>query len=269
MKFGIIVVLILFFFAAFGPLIVPYPEDQGKVSHLEDALQPPSLKHLFGTDNLGRDIFSRTIIGTRISLGVSLLVVCSSILIGIILGLVAGYFGRWVETVIMRITDVFVSIPRLLLPVAFSGVLGPSLQNSMLALIITWWPWYVRLLVGEIKVTKEKEYIEAAKGVGVGVFRMLFRHILPNSMSSLVVQGTLDIGWAIMMCGTLGFIGLGAQPPTPEWGALVASGRTYMPDFWWWSTFPGLFIFIAVMGFNMIGDGLRDFLDPKTRFQVG
>lgn len=266
---GLLIVLSLIVIAFLAPYITPYPEDIGKVAHLTHALEPPSWEHLFGTDDIGRDIFSRVLFGTRLSLQVGVMVVALSLVIGIILGLSAGYFGGWIEIAIMRVTDIFVSVPRLILPVAFSGVLGPSLHNAMLALIITWWPWYVRLLVSEVKLVKEKEYIKAAEALGGSSARIMFRHVLPNSMTALLVQGTLDIGWAIMMCATLGFMGIGAQPPTPEWGVMVARGRTYMPDFWWWSTFPGLFIFIAVMGFNMVGDGLRDLLDPRTRYRVG
>lgn len=266
---GFLIVFCLMLVAIFAPYIAPYSEDTGKVAHLSQALRPPSWEHLFGTDDVGRDIFSRVLFGTRLSLQVGVMVVVVSLIIGIALGLSAGYFGGWIEMAIMRLTDIFVSVPRLILPVAFAGVLGPSLRNAMLALIITWWPWYVRLLVSEIKSVKEKEYIKAAEALGASAVRIMFRHILPNSVTALVVQGTLDIGWAIMMCATLGFIGIGAQPPTPEWGVMVARGRAYMPDFWWWSTFPGLFIFIAVMGFNMLGDGLRDLLDPRTRSRVG
>ena len=166
--------------------------------------------------------------------------------------------------VIMRITDIFVSIPRLILPVAFTGIMEPSLRNATLALVLTWWPWYVRLLVSEAKTVKEKEYVKATRALGAGHLRLMFRHVLPNSLSAIVVQGTLDLGWAIMMCATLGFIGIGAQPPTPEWGVMISNGRAYMPDYWWWSTFPGIFIFLAVMGFNMVGDGIRDILDPRV-----
>lgn len=263
--FGFFTIFSLVIMAIFAPYITPYPEDIGKVCHLSDTVEPPSWRHLFGTDNIGRDVFSRVIFGTRLSIQVGATVVVLSLIIGIVLGLLAGYLGGWTEMIIMRVTDIFVSVPRLILPVAVSGIMTPSLRNAMLALVITWWPWYVRLLVSEVKTVKNRDYIKAAEALGVNTARIMFRHVLPNSMTPLIVQGTLDIGWAILMCATLGFIGVGAQPPTPEWGAMVARGRVYMPSYWWWSTFPGLFIFITVIGFNMLGDGLRDILDPRTR----
>jgi len=262
-RLGAGIILILVLIAVLSPYIAPYPQDAGKTCHLTDALKPPSWKHLFGTDSVGRDILSRTLLGSRISLQVGVTVVGLALTIGIVLGLIAGYFGGWIEMAVMRVTDVFVSVPRLLLPVAFAGVMQPSLRNATTALVITWWPWYVRLLVSEVKSTREKNYIEAAKALGASSTRIMLRHILPNSVTAIVVQATLDIGWAIMACATLGFLGIGAQPPTPEWGTLVAAGRSYLPDYWWWSTFPGLFIFLAVLGFNLLGDGLRDMLDPR------
>ena len=262
---GTAMVASVFLIGLLAPYLAPYPEHQGAVTMYEQALAPPSLEHPFGTDRMGRDILSRVLFGARISVIISLMVVGSALTIGIPLGLTAGYVGGRVEMLIMRVTDVFVSIPRLILPVAVAGALGPSLRNVMLALIVTWWPWYVRLLRSEVKEIKEQEYIQAVEGLGASKIRVMFVHVLPNSVTSLLVQATMDLGWVILTAATLSFIGIGAVPPTPEWGLMVARGREFMPMYWWYSVFPGLFIFITVMGFNLLGDGLRDILDPKSR----
>jgi peptide/nickel transport system permease protein len=253
--------------AVFAPVIAPYPEDVGSVTKFSSSLQGPSAEHLFGTDRLGRDIFSRVLFGARISLRIAVFVVGAALGVGVPLGLTAGYLGGRVEMLIMRITDVFVSVPRLILPVAVAGALGPSLTNVMLALIVTWWPWYVRLLRSEVKEVKEAEYVQAVEGLGAGKLRVMFYHLLPNSITSLLVQATMDMGWVILVAASLSFIGIGASPPTPEWGLMVARGREFMPTYWWYSVFPGVFIFINVMGFNLIGDGLRDILDPRSRME--
>jgi peptide/nickel transport system permease protein len=264
---GIAMVLSIAVIAVLAPLVAPYPEDVGSVTKFSQSLQPPSAEHPFGTDRLGRDIFTRVLFGARISIRIAVFVVGAALSIGIPLGLAAGYVGGRVEMLVMRVTDVFVSIPRLILPVAVAGALGPSLENVMLALIVTWWPWYVRLLRSEVKEVKESEYIEAIEGLGAGKLRVMFVHLLPNSLTSLLVQATMDMGWVILVAASLSFIGIGASPPTPEWGLMVARGREFMPTHWWYSVFPGAFIFITVMGFNLIGDGLRDILDPRSRME--
>jgi peptide/nickel transport system permease protein len=264
---GIMMVLFIALLGLLAPLIAPYPEHVGSVTNFENSLQPPSSEHLFGTDRLGRDIFSRVLFGARISVKIAVSVVGAALAIGIPLGLAAGYIGGRVEMLVMRVTDVFVSVPRLILPVAIAGALGPSLRNVMLALVITWWPWYVRLLRSEVKEAKSDEYVEAIEGLGAGKIRVMFVHLLPNSLTSLLVQATMDMGWVILVAASLSFIGIGASPPTPEWGLMVARGREFMPTYWWYSVFPGLFIFITVMGFNLIGDGLRDILDPRSRME--
>ncbi|WP_135806385.1 ABC transporter permease [Halorussus marinus] len=264
---GIGMVLFIALIGLLAPVIAPYPSHVGSVTEFGQSLQPPSSEHLFGTDRLGRDIFSRVLFGARISMKIAVFVVGAALSIGIPLGLAAGYIGGRVEMLIMRVTDIFVSIPRLILPVAVAGALGPSLENVMLALIVTWWPWYVRLLRSEVKEVKESEYIQAIEGLGASRLRVMFVHLLPNSLTSLLVQATMDMGWVILVAASLSFIGIGASPPTPEWGLMVARGREFMPTHWWFSVFPGLFIFINVMGFNLIGDGLRDILDPKSRME--
>lgn len=264
---GIGMVLFIALLGLLAPIIAPYPGHTQSVTYFDQSLQPPSAEHLFGTDRLGRDIFSRVLFGARISVKIAVSVVGAALAIGIPLGLAAGYVGGRVEMVIMRVTDVFVSVPRLILPVAIAGALGPSLRNVMIALVITWWPWYVRLLRSEVKEIKSEEYVEAVEGLGAKKLRVMFVHLLPNSLTSLLVQATMDMGWVILVAASLSFIGIGASPPTPEWGLMVARGREFMPTYWWYSVFPGLFIFITVMGFNLIGDGLRDILDPRSRME--
>lgn len=264
---GLAMVLLILLLGIFAPIIAPYPGHTQSVTNFEDSLQPPSLEHPFGTDRFGRDIFSRVLFGARISMKIAVFVVGAALSIGIPLGLAAGYVGGRVEMLVMRVTDVFVSIPRLILPVAVAGALGPSLENVMLALVVTWWPWYVRLLRSEVKEVKSDEYIQAVEGLGARKLRVMFVHLLPNSLTSLLVQATMDMGWVILVAASLSFIGIGASPPTPEWGLMVARGREFMPTHWWYSVFPGLFIFITVMGFNLIGDGLRDILDPRSRME--
>lgn len=262
---GIVMVLFVVLVGLSAELIAPYPDHVGSVTNLDQRLEGPSAAHPFGTDGLGRDVFSRVLFGAQISIRIAVLVVGSALTIGIPLGLAAGYVGGRLEMLIMRVTDVFVSVPRLILPVAVAGALGPSLRNVMLALIVTWWPWYVRLLRSEVKEVKEAEYVQAVEGLGASKVRIMFRHLLPNSITSLLVQATMDMGWVILVAASLSFIGIGASSPTPEWGLMVANGRQFMPAHWWYSVFPGLFIFILVMGFNLIGDGLRDILDPRSR----
>jgi peptide/nickel transport system permease protein len=264
---GIGMVLLIALIAVLAPLIAPYPGDVGSVTKFSQSLQPPSLEHPFGTDRFGRDIFSRVLFGARISMRIAMFVVGAALGIGVPLGLAAGYLGGRVERHNMRITDVFDTVPRLILPVAVAGALGPSLTNVMLALIVTWWPWYVRLLRSEVKEAKEAEYVQAVEGLGARKVRVMFYHLLPNSLTSLLVQATMDMGWVILVAASLSFIGIGASPPTPEWGLMVARGRQFLPTYWWYSVFPGLFIFITVMGFNLIGDGLRDILDPRSRME--
>ncbi|MDY6819694.1 MAG: ABC transporter permease [Halobacteriales archaeon] len=264
---GIFLITMIAVLGLLAPVIAPYPADRGSVTKFDQRFQSPSLEHPFGTDHFGRDIFSRVLFGARISVRIALQVVGAALLIGIPLGVAAGYLGGRTEMLIMRVTDVFVSIPRLILPVAIAGALGRSLGNVMLALTITWWPWYVRLLRSEVKEVKQNEYIEAAESLGASSPRIMFLHLLPNSVTSLLVQATMDMGVVILVTAALSFIGVGASAPTPEWGLMVANGRQYMPETWWYSFFPGMFIFITVMGYNLIGDGLRDILDPKSRLE--
>ncbi|MEP4196464.1 MAG: ABC transporter permease [Aliishimia sp.] len=251
--------------AAIGPWIVPFPEDALGSIHLERKLQPPSATHWFGTDEVGMDIYTRVIIGARTTLWIGLTVTIIAVLIGVPLGLVAGMSDGWLREVIMRVTDVFLSIPGLILAIAIVGALGPGILNAMVALSLVWWPGYVRLVQAKVLSVRNETYVEAAQSIGASPFRIVFLHVLPNCTSPIVVKASMDMGLAILGAASLGFLGLGAQPPYPEWGAMISIGKNYLPDWWWYSLFPGLAIYLTVLGFNLLGDGLRDMLDPKQR----
>lgn len=256
---GLIIVIIYIIMALFGTYIAPYPEDAETI-HIERKFQPPSWEHPFGTDAVGRDILSRVILATKISLSIALGVVALAILIGFPLGLLAGYVGGAFSSLVMRLTDIFLSIPSVVLALAIAAMVEPTLENAMLALVVGWWPWYSRLGYGLVMTYKNEDYVLAAKSYGAGTFHIVFREILPNTLPVLAVKASLDIGYAILAEALLGFLGFGIKPPTPEWGTMLSEARIYLPDIWWYATFPGLAIFFAVMGFNLLGDGLRDIL---------
>ncbi len=265
---GLGIILALVFVAIFAPYIARHPQDAGYMGepavNFANRFAEPSLAHPFGTDQAGRDILSRVIFGTRYSLALGLFVLTFAIGIGVPIGLFAGYVGGAVGGVLMRITDVFLSVPPLVLALAVAVPLQPSLRNAMIAIAIVWWPWYARLVYGEVVSVREEQFVEASRGIGASRIRIMFREILPNVLSPITVKFSLDMGYAILIGAGLGFLGLGAQPPTPEWGTMIAEGRAYLPAQWWYSTFPGLAIFIAVLGFNLLGDGLRDVLDVEV-----
>ncbi len=251
--------------AAVGPFIVPYPEDGRGAVHLDQKLRPPSARHWFGTDEVGNDVYTQVILGARVSLKIGLIITVVAALIGVPLGVIAGYLGGVLGEAIMRVTDLFLSVPGLVLALAIVGALGPGIVNAMIALSLVWWPGYVRLVHGKTLALRGEVFVEAARAVGTGRLRIVFVHILPNCLSPITVKASMDMGLAILAAASLGFIGLGAQPPTPEWGAMISHGRNYLPTWWWYSAFPGLFIYLTVLGFNLLGDGLRDILDPKSR----
>jgi peptide/nickel transport system permease protein len=259
---GLVTLLVVAAFLA--PVIVPYPEDATGAVHTQNALLPPSTAHLFGTDDLGGDVFSRVVFGARYSLAIGLAIVSLAFLIGVPLGAIAGFTGGFVNELIMRTTDIFLTIPGIVLALAIGAALGPGLVNAAIALALVWWPGFCRLTQSQVLALREQTYVEAAEVVGAGQGRVVFRHILPNTLTPLIVKVSMDIGFAILTAAGLSFIGIGAQPPTPEWGAMVNTGRQFMPDWWWYATFPGLAIFLAVFGFNMLGDGVRDAFDPRT-----
>jgi peptide/nickel transport system permease protein len=248
------------FLAIFSPLIVPVDP-----LAMDPAvrLSPPSVDHWFGTDNGGRDVFSRVAVGAQYSLIASLAILLIATVVGGLIGLLSGYFGGLVDELLMRVTDMFLAFPALVLAMAAAAALGPSLFNAVLAIAMVWWPWYARLVRGQTLVIKNQVFVEAARVVGATGLRIAFKHILRNCWSPIIVQMSLDIGYAVLTLASLSFIGLGAQPPTPEWGTMISLGRDYFLDEWWIVTFPGLAIFMAVMAFNLLGDGLQESLTPE------
>ena len=259
---GAAVMLVFLLAALLAPLIAPYdPLAQA----IQDGLKAPYAAHLFGTDKLGRDIFSRILYSARISLFVGVSVVLISGAIGTLLGVMAGYLGGWADEALMRITDIFFAFPALILAMAIAGALGPSLENALIAISAVTWPVYARLLRGQVLALKEREFVLAAKTVGVPEWQIILRHLLPNMLAPLLVQSSFDMGGAITSVAGLSFIGFGAQPPTPEWGVMISDARTYMATAWWMGTFPALAIMLVVGSFNLLGDGLRDLLDPRLR----
>jgi peptide/nickel transport system permease protein len=262
---GLLIVALFLIVAMIGPLMVPFPEDATGAVHLDQKLIPPNRTFWFGTDDMGRDIFTRVTLGTRISLKIGLIVVLIAMGIGTPLGITAGFMGGWVNEVIMRVTDIFLSLPSRILALAVIGAMGPGITNCMIALSLVWWPGYVRLVQGKVLSIKEEAFVEATRSIGASKARIIFHHLLPNCTSPIIVKASMDMGMAILAAAGLGFIGVGAKPPTPEWGALISEGKNYLPIWWWYATFPGLAIFFTVLGFNLLGDGLRDILDPQSR----
>lgn len=259
---GMAIVLFFIVVAIIAPWLAP--EGINDQSHA-DRLQPPSSAYWLGTDDFGRDILSRIIYGARISLSVGFLSVVLSIIVGSFLGIVAGYYGRWVDMIISRVFDIMLAFPSILLAIAIVAVLGPSLQNALIAIAIINVPNFGRLIRSKVLSIKEEEYISAAKAIGMKDARILFSHILPNSMAPVIVQGTLAVATAILEAAALGFLGLGAEPPMPEWGKMLADSKDYLQSAPWTMIFPGLSIMLTVLGFNLMGDGLRDALDPKMK----
>lgn len=257
---GLLIVGLLVLAAILAPWIAPY-DPHAQV--LDRALRPPSGEHFFGTDEFGRDVFSRVIWGARVTLYIVLLVAALAAPVGLIIGCVAGYFGGWVDEVLMRLTDIALAFPRLVLALAFTAALGPGLEHAVIAIALTGWPPYARIARAETLTLRNSDFIAAIHLLGSSRARIVGRHIVPLCLPSLLVRATLDMAGVILIAAGLGFLGLGAQPPTAEWGAMLSQGRDYLLSAWWAATFPGLAIFVVSMGFNLLGDGLRDVLDPK------
>ena len=255
---GLILVGIILICAVFADFIAPFPEHRGAVVDFANFNQPPKWPHLMGTDLVGRDLFSRVIYAFRISLILGAVVLGISVPVGVTVGLIAGYFGRYTEFALMRVTDVFLSIPPLVLAMSIMGVLEPTLINGMLAVTAMWWPWYARLVYNMTRGEKEEGYVLAAELIGASRLHVMFREVLPNCFPSIITKMTLDLGFIILIASSLSFLGLGVQPPTPDLGSMVADGAKYLPDSWWLTIFPSLAILIAVFGFNLIGDALRE-----------
>ncbi|MBI3164254.1 MAG: ABC transporter permease [Anaerolineales bacterium] len=260
---GTIIIILVLFMAIFADQVAPYPEEGKGKTNAPNTLMAPSAEHLFGTDKLGRDILSRIIMGSRSALIVPIGVVLFAVLLGAPLGALAGYKGGWLDEVIMRITDLFLAFPSLLLAMAIASALGRGLDKAAIALVVSWWPWYTRIARGVAVGLRERYFVEAAQAIGVSDAVIIFRHILPNTISPILVQATVDMGTVILAMGGLAFLGLGTQPPAPDWGLMVSEGRTYILDQWWIATFPGMAIFIVVLAFNLLGDTLRDIFDPR------
>ena len=260
------IVLLIALVAIFAPLVAPLPGDAGTATHPFEVLKAPSAAHWFGTDWVGRDIFSRVLFGARVSPVIAIIVLVIACLVGVPLGVAAGFLGGWVDELIMRVTDVFLAFPPLLLALALAAVLPASLTSLTIAIAAVWWPWYVRLIRGQAASVAGRPYVEACRALGISRLRIIFRHILPNSITPVLVQVSLDVGGVILTASALSFLGLGAQDPVPDWGLMVSAGQSYFTPDWWLVTFPGLAILLTAFAFNLLGDGLRDLLDPKRSF---
>jgi len=260
---GAAIVILCVLAAIFAPLITPFPEHAGSFVDFRNRHQPPSLTHLFGTDNVGRDNFTRVIFGLRVSLALAFVVLIIAVPLGTIMGLLAGYFGGWTEIVIMRLTDIALAIPPLVMALAVASVAEPSLFNAMIAIAALWWTWHTRLIFSITRQIRSQEYIEAAETLGASKAHILFREILPNCVSAIAVKTSLDAGFVILIGASLSFLGLGIQPPTADLGTMVADGAEYLPDFWWESMLPAAAILFVALGFNLLGDGLRDMFDVE------
>lgn len=259
---GLIIVVLFFLLAVFGQAVAPYDPYAQDITGSK--LLPPSAAHLMGTDELGRDLFSRVLTGTRISLQVAVVVLTFAVVFGTLVGSVAGYFGGIGDEILMRFTDMFLAFPALILAIAIAASLGRELKWTMVALATVFWPWYARLVRGQILSIRERDFVTAGQSIGLTGPRLLFRHILPNAISVVIIQLTLDVGYAILATSSLSFIGLGAQPPSPEWGTMMSTARNYFREAWWYITFPGLALTLTVFAFNVLGDGLQDALDPRS-----
>jgi peptide/nickel transport system permease protein len=259
---GIIVALLLT--AVFASYLAPDPSAIFDINPAQK-LMAPTREHPFGTDHMGRDILSRIIFGTRVTIVIAVIAVGSALIIGVPIGLIAGYYENWLSGFLLRVSDIFLSFPQFILAMALAVALGPSIENAILALSITYWPWFSRIVYAETLFVKHSIFVEATEALGANKFRILAFHILPNVLSPIIVRATIGMGYTILTAATLGFLGVGAQPPTPEWGLAISEAREYLPGAWWFATFPGTAIFVVVMAFNMFGDGLRDVLDPRLR----
>lgn len=258
---GLALALTIVFIALFAPLVAPYPEHAGPFVDFSNACKPPSLTHPFGTDAIGRDILSRVFFAFRGALLMAFVVLLIVVPVGTTVGLIGGYFdGLWFSTVIMRITDVFLAVPPLVLALAIAALLRPTLMNSMIAVCVSWWPWYARLVYGMTVSVKNEPFVKAAELMGMNRFKIMFGEILPNHLGPILTKMTLDVGWVILTGASLSFVGLGEQPPTPALGTMVSDGAKYLPTFWWISVFPALMIVAIILAFNLLGDGVREML---------
>lgn len=265
---SLVILLIFILGAIFAPFLTPYPEQGLGDPNILEKFVPPSQAHLLGTDYLGRDVLARVLYGGRSSLAIGFLVVFVAVLIGVPLGAIAGYYGGWIDNVVMRVTDIFLAFPPLLLAIALAAALGSSFTNTMIAISFTWWPWYARLVRAQTVSLRERYFIEAARSISVPNWKIVTTHVLPNVMTPVLVQGTMDLGSAILVGAAVSFIGLGVQPPTADWGTMISVGRIYFLERPWYAGSAGVAIFLVVLAFNLLGDAVRDAADPRTRRAV-
>jgi peptide/nickel transport system permease protein len=261
---GLAMVVLLILLAIFAPWVTPYPKHAGPYTDFANAKLPPGWAHLFGTDQIGRDILTRIVFGLRSSLLMGVVVLALVVPPGVLLGLLAGYFhGTWIDTAIMRVTDIFLAVPPLILALAVASVLKPNLWNGMMAVSLMWWPWYTRLVYGLAVALRNEYFVTAAEVTGASTAHIIFREILPNTVSPILTKMSIDIAWVIIIGSMLSFVGLGVQPPEPSLGTMIADGARYLPDQWWIAVFPALAIVVVVLGFNLLGDGIRDMLGAE------
>jgi len=258
---GLIITVLVILIALLAPIISPFPSSAGNFVDFSHMLAPPSWPHVLGTDNAGRDMLTRILFGYRVSLALVVVVLIIGVPLGVFIGLVAGYYGGWVEAVLMRFTDIFLSVPALVMAMAITSVLTPNLLNAMIAVSALWWTWHARLVHGITVSLKQEDYVDAARLMGASSLHIMLREILPNAMSAILVKITLDAGFVILIGAGLSYLGLGVQPPQADLGTMVAAGTQDLPSGWWETVFPGLAISLAVLGFNLLGDGLRDLFD--------
>jgi peptide/nickel transport system permease protein len=261
-QFGLAIIILLVLCAVFAGLLAPYPQDV-TAYHLPRRLLGPSAVNFFGTDRMGADIFSRLLFGARLTILIAVVATSAAVLIGVPVGLVAGYYNNRFSDLLMRMSDVFLAVPQIVLAIAIAQTLGPAIHNVILALSITYWPFWARLVYAETRSVRNEVFIEAAVALGASPLRVMVLHVLPSIASSVIVRTTIGLGGTILVAAALGFLGLGPPPPTPEWGRMVAESREFLPQAWWYAAAPGLAILLVVMGFNLVGDGLRDALDPR------
>jgi peptide/nickel transport system permease protein len=261
---GLLLIALLVAAALLAPLLSTHPDDVFEL-HPSQRLQAPSGTHWLGTDRMGADVYSRLLFGARITILIGLIAVGASLLIGVPIGLVAGYYHGWASDALMRVSDIFLAVPQVVLAIAIAQTLGPSLPNVILALSVTYWPWFARVVYAETRALQKEAFVESTAALGASPWRLTVLHVLPNIASPIIVRSSIGMGFTILTAAALGFLGLGPPPPTPEWGRTIAESREFLPDAWWYAAAPGVAIFLTVMGFNLLGDGLRDVLDPRLR----
>jgi peptide/nickel transport system permease protein len=261
---GLILITALVAAAVLAPWLATHPDDVFEL-HPAKRLRAPGGEHWFGTDRMGADVYSRLLFGARITILIGVIAVGASLVIGVPIGLLAGYYHGWFSDLLMRVSDVFLAVPQVVLAIAIAQTLGPSLPNVILALSATYWPWFARVVYAETRALQKEVFMESTAALGASPWRLTALHVLPNIASPIIVRASIGMGFTILTAAALGFLGLGPPPPTPEWGRTIAESREFLPDAWWYATAPGLAIFLTVMGFNLLGDGLRDVLDPRLR----